>query len=91
MSNLNQTLSVNDSYTILNESNVSSITLNGNDIKSEVTNLSVTLKGVTKDGNNIDVTNLTTEAGTYKISYSVSFEYNGKKTTKNFTGTITVN
>ena len=91
MSNLNQNLSVGSNYTILNESNVSSITLNGNNIKSEVTNLSVTLKGVTKDGNSIEITNLTTEAGTYKVSYSVSFEYNGKNTTKNFTGTIIVN
>jgi len=91
MNNLNQTLSVGSNYTILNESNVSSITLNGNDIKSEVTNLSVTLKGITKDGNSIEVANLTAAAGTYKVSYSVSFEYNGKNTTKNFTGTITVN
>jgi len=91
LNNLNQTLSVGNNYTILNESNVTSITLNGNDIKSEVTSLSVTLKSVTKDGNNIEITNLTTEAGTYNVSYSVSFEYNGKTTTKNFTGTITVN
>ena len=91
LNNLNQTLSVGDNYSKLTESDVNSITLNGTNIKSDVTSLTVTLKGVTKDGNTIDVSNITAEAGTYKVSYSVSFEYLEKTITKNFTGTITVN
>ncbi len=91
MNNLSQTLSVGSDYTQLDESNVTSITLNGNDIKSEVTSLKVTLKSVTKDSTSIDVSKITEEAGTYKATYSVSFEHDGKTTTKVFTQTVTVN
>ena len=89
---LSQSLNVSQSYTSLNESNVSSIKLNGEEIKSNVTNLSVKLTSITNSlSTPIDVSKITEIAGTYKVTYSVTFEYNGKNITKSFTQTVIVN
>ena len=93
MNNLNKTLKVNDSYTKLDSSSVSSIKLNGSDIKNSVTDLSVSYTSITKDGSseNVSIDNFTGTAGTYKIIYTVSFKHEGTSITKKFTQTVTVN
>ena len=91
MNNLSLNLALKAAYSELNSSNITSITYKSNDIKSQVTNLSVTTSSVSKsDGTSIAPNQITQEAGTYKVVYSVSFVYSGKNITKSFTQNITV-
>ena len=93
MNNLNKTLKVNDTYTVLDNSSIASIKLNGNDVKSSVTDLSVSYTSITKDGSSdsVSIDNFTSTAGTYKIIYTVSFKHEETSITKKFTQTVTVN
>ena len=91
MNNLNLTLNVGATFKELNTSNVTSITYKGTEIKSSVKNLSVVTSSIT-NSNNESVTpdNLTDVAGTYKVNYTVSFNYSSNPITKSVTQTITV-
>lgn len=94
MSNLDVTYNVGDSFNELNASNITSITLNGTEIKSSVSGLSVVTTSISKEGSEETMTpqSITASAGKYKVVYSVSFNYNGGNTiNKSFTQNITVN
>ncbi len=93
MNNLNITLKVDDNYTALDNSSVSSINLNGNDVKNSVTDLSVSYVSITKNDSSdtVSIDNFTATAGTYEIIYSVSFKHEETSITKKFTQTVVVN
>ena len=92
MSNLNLTLSKNATFTELNNNSVTSITYDNFEIKPKVTNLSVITSTITKNGQTVNVSpnDLTSSTGTYNITYSVSFIYNGASITKLITQTVIV-
>ena len=91
MNNLNVTLANKATYNELKASNVTAITYKGTDIKSEVTNLTVTTASVSKeDGTKITPNQITENNGKYKVVYSVSFVYSGTSITKSFTQNIVV-
>ena len=90
MSGLTQTLAVGSSYSELNSSSITSITYKGEDIKANVSNLSVTTGTITSETGSTTPDQITKEAGTYKVNYSVSFVYKGTSVTKSFTQTVTV-
>ena len=91
VSNQNVTLSVGGTYNELNKSSISSINYKGNDIKGDVSSLSVTNSSITDgSGENVAPSKVTEKAGTYKAIYSVSFTYKGVNIAKNVTQTITV-
>ena len=92
MNGLTQTLSVGAKYTTLTKSAVDSITLDGKDIKSNCTSLSVDTINISKEGgsSNVAEEDVTSSSGTYKASYGVSFVYGGKSVYRTFTQTIVV-
>lgn len=90
MSGLTQTLAVGSSYSELNSSSITSITYKGEDIKANVSNLTVTTGTITSETGSTTPDQITKEAGTYKVNYSVSFVYKGTSVTKSFTQTVTV-
>lgn len=94
MNGLSLVLNIGDKYKELNTSNVSSITLNGEEIKSGVSGLSVITTSIVKEGSNVNITpdELTNTSGTYKVTYTVSFSYMGSGSiTRTFTQTVAVN
>lgn len=93
MNGLTQSLYVGDTYTELGKSSVATITLNGSDIKSSVTNLSVITTSIKKEGSTDNITpdQITSSTGSYTVTYTVSFNYLGSTVTKTFTQNITVN
>ena len=91
MSNLTKTLNLNDKYSYLDSSSVTSIKLNGNEIKSEVTDLNVSFTSISgKDGKSAQIDSFTSTAGTYKVTYTVTFKHASNSTTKTFIQTVTV-
>ena len=91
MSNLTKTLNLNDKYSYLDSSSVTSIKLNGNEIKSEVTDLNVSFASISsKDGKSAQIDSFTSTAGTYKVTYTVTFKHASNSTTKTFIQTVTV-
>ena len=91
MSNLTKTLNLNDKYSYLDSSSVTSIKLNGNEIKSEVTDLNVSFTSISsKDGKSVQIDSFTSTAGTYKVTYTVTFKHASNSTTKTFIQTVTV-
>jgi len=91
MSGLTQVLKVGSTFTELNKNYIDSIKLNDQDIKSQVTNLSVITSTITKsDGTNIAPDQITSSTGNYNVTYSISFVYNGKSIIKSVVQTITV-
>ena len=92
MDGLTQTLPLNSTFTELTTTSITSITYKGTEIKSEVSNLSMVTSGVTKEGSTDKITpsDITKSAGTYKVSYSVSFNYKKNPVTKVYIQTITV-
>lgn len=94
MNGLTMVLKVGDKYKELNTSNVESITLNGEEIKSGVSNLSVICTSISKDGSSVNLSpdEITNSSGTYNIKYEVSFSYMGSATvSRTFTQTVAVN
>ena len=91
MSGLNQTLNVNDTFKELNNSNVTSITYKGSEIKSNVKSLSVVTSSI-KNNNDEDVApeSITENPGTYTINYTVSFKYLSNPINKIITATVIV-
>ena len=91
MSNLTKALNLNDKYSYLDSSSVTSIKLNGNEIKSEVTDLNVSFTSISsKDGKSVQIDSFTSTAGTYKVTYTVTFKHASNSTTKTFIQTVTV-
>ncbi len=92
MNGLSASLKVNDTYSVLGTSAIESITLNGTNIKSSVTNLKVGVTSITKNGagTSISTSDITKEAGTYKVTYTITFTYNGVNTTKTKVQTVLV-
>lgn len=91
MSNLTKTLNLNDKYSYLDSSSVTSIKLNGNEIKSEVTDLNVSFTSISSnDGKSVQIDSFTSTAGTYKVTYTVTFKHASNSTTKTFIQTVTV-
>ena len=92
ISPLSLTLNVGDAYSTLNSSNISSITLKGEDVKANVNNLNTSVTSITNQlGTPVDASKITETAGTYKVNYSVTFTHNDISVNKSFTQTITVN
>ncbi len=92
MNGLTGSFKVNDLFTELNTNNIETITYNGTDIKNTVTDLIVIASSIVKDGSTDVITkdNLTSTPGTYKITYTVTFNYKTATVTKTFTQTIVV-
>ncbi|MBQ4570865.1 MAG: hypothetical protein IJB21_04130, partial [Bacilli bacterium] len=81
---------VNDQFTELTPSNVDTIKYDGYDIKSSISELTVTTTSITKNGIQITPSDVTKTTGTVKINYQVSFTYSGNSVSKSFTQTISV-
>ena len=91
MLGLTYSYKVGESYKELGNSYVDGITLNGTSILSDVTNLKVAATSVTNsDGKSISLSEITNETGTYKVTYTITFTYNGVNTTKTKVQTVTV-
>lgn len=91
MLGLTYSYKVGESYKELGTSYIDSITLNGTSILPNVTNLKVAATSVTNsDGKSISLSEITNEAGTYKVTYTITFTYNGVNTTKTKVQTVTV-
>ena len=92
MKDLNITKSVNEAFEELNKNSITSITYDGVEIKQSVTSLSVITASITKDGSSSSITpnDLTKNAGTYTITYSITFVYNGKTINKSINQTVVV-
>ena len=93
MNNLSLTLNKNDSFNELTKNNITSIKYDGVEIKQSVTNLSVITSSITKDGSPSNTTpnDLTSNTGTYNITYTVTFVYNRASISKLITQTVVVN
>lgn len=91
MLGLNYSYKVGESYKELGTSYVNNITLNGSSILSSVTNLKVAATNATNSsGKSITLNEITKEAGTYQVTYTITFTYNGANITKTKTQTVTV-
>ena len=94
MNNLTTNLNVGSSFKELSSSDVSSITLNGIDIKGEIKNLSVITNSISKSDDstwNGTPEDITSASGTYTISYSVSFDHmSNTNISKTITQTVVV-
>ena len=90
MNSLYKTLKVNDQFTELTKDNVDTIKYNGYDIKTSISNLTVTTSSITKNTKDITASEVTNSTGTVKVNYIVSFTYAGNPITKSFTQTINV-
>lgn len=91
MRGLNYSYKVGESYKELGASYVDGITLNGSSILSSVTNLKVAATNATNSsGKSITLNEITKEAGTYQVTYTIAFTYNGANITKTKTQTVIV-
>ncbi len=91
MLGLTYSYKVGDSYRELGSSYIDGITLNGTNILSSVTDLKVAATSANNSsGNSIKLSEITNEAGTYKVTYTITFTYNGVNTTKTKVQTVTV-
>ena len=90
MNGLNQVIKVGDKLSELTSSAIDSIKYKSTDIKTDVTGLNVSVTNVTKDNNKTEFSKINTSAGTYKITYSVTFTYKSKSISKTFTQSILV-
>ncbi len=91
MLGLTYSYKIGENYKELGTSYIDGITLNGSSILSSVTNLKVAATNVTKSsGKSISLSEITNEAGTYKVTYTITFTYNGVNTTKTKVQTVTV-
>ena len=92
MLGLSTSLKIDETYNVLGTNAIESITLNGIDIKSSVTNLKVGITSITKNGvsTSISTSDITKSAGTYRVTYTITFTYNGVNTTKTKVQTVLV-
>lgn len=91
MLGLNYSYKVGESYKELGASYVDGITLNGSSILSSVTNLKVAATNATNSsGKSITLNEITKESGTYQVTYTIAFTYNGANITKTKTQTVIV-
>ena len=91
MLGLDYSYKVGESYKELGTSYVDSITLNGSSILSSVTNLKVAATNATNSsGKSITLEEITNEVGTYQVTYTITFTYNGVNITKTKTQNVTV-
>ena len=92
MSDLDLHLSIGATFKELNKSSVTSIKYKGNEIKPQVSGLSVVTSTIVKEGSNDSITpdKVTASAGTYKITYTVSFKYLKTPINKVLTQTVIV-
>ena len=91
MNGLTKTYNVGDTYTELNTDSIESITYKGENIKSSVSNLSVTTQSASGPNGSVVPSGITANAGSYKVNYSVSFTYKNNSISKSFTQNVTVN
>ena len=91
VNNLSETLSVGGTFKELSKDSISSIKYKGTEVKSNVNSLSLSTSSIKNSQNeSVTASNLTSTAGTYKATYSISFTYEGTKINKSVTQTITV-
>ena len=92
MNGLEQKLSVGSTFKELNSSSITSIKYKGTEIKSIVANLSVVTSSIKKENSTESITpdKITQNAGTYNITYTVSFTYMKNSVTKTITQTVIV-
>ena len=87
---MDNNIKVGDKLSELTSSAIDSIKYKSTDIKTDVTGLNVSVTNVTKDNNKTEFSKINTSAGTYKITYSVTFTYKSKSISKTFTQSILV-
>ena len=91
MLGLSYSYKVGETYRELGTSYINGITLNGSSILSSVSNLKIAATSVTNSsGKSITLSEITNEAGTYKVTYTITFNYNGSNITKTKVQTVTV-
>ena len=79
---MDNNIKVGDKLSELTSSAIDSIKYKSTDIKTDVTGLNVSVTNVTKDNNKTEFSKINTSAGTYKITYSVTFTYKSKSISK---------
>lgn len=90
MNSLNKTMALNESFTSLTPENIDTIKYDGYDIKNAVSDLTVSISSITKNGQSIQESEITSSVGTTYVKYTLSFTYASNKATKTFTQTINV-
>lgn len=92
MNNLSVEYNLNDTYNELTTDSISGIILDGTNITSSITNLKIAATSITKNNStsSLVVSDITKEAGTYKVTYTITFTYNGINTTKTKVQTVIV-
>lgn len=91
MTGLSQTITVGDKWKPLNKSNVTSITLNGEDITEDIEDLEVTLSSITSNESEVEQSDVSSTEGTYTVKYRVTFKNDSKEIDKTITQTVIVN
>ena len=91
MTGLSQTITVGDKWKPLNKSNVTSITLNGEDITEDIEDLEVTLSSITSNGSEVEQSDVSSTEGTYTVKYRITFKNDSKEIDKTITQTVIVN
>ncbi len=87
MNDTNKTYSVGEAFSELNSSSITSIKYKREEVKPNVTNLNVTTSSIS---NNLTPQQITQTAGSYTITYNISFTYKGTSITKTINQTVTV-
>ena len=90
---LTSTIALNGQYNELNQDAIASIIYKSNDIKSSVTNLSMVTTSITKENDTTwkgTPNEIPVAAGTYKITYTITFNYLNNSISKTVIQTITV-
>ena len=77
-------------YNYLDNTSVNAIKLNGIDVKNNISDLTVSYTSISGNGGPT-IDNFTATAGTYKITYTITFKYEDKMYSKKVIQTVTVN
>ena len=90
-SSSSESISIGGEFKELTNDDISSIKYKGDEVKSNVSGLAVSLSGITSsNGDSVTSSTISETAGTYKANYNVTFTYESTKITKTITQTITV-
>lgn len=90
INDLTKKIKLNDKYNYLDNTSVNAIKLNGIDVKNNISDLTVSYTSISGNGGPT-IDNFTTTAGTYKITYTITFKYEDKMYSKKVIQTVTVN
>ena len=90
INDLTKKIKLNDKYNYLDNTSVNAIKLNGIDVKNNISDLTVSYTSISGNGGPT-IDNFTATAGTYKITYTITFKYEDKMYSKKVIQTVTVN